>query len=378
MSTLHATTLPDTAAAAVMASYGSELEIREVRVPRPEPGALVVEVDISTVCGSDVHTWQGAVSPNLPIRPPLVLGHEIVGRVAAIGSGGGRDSVGTPVAVGDRIVWEHEACGKCEMCTVEREPTLCPHRRVGMFRNADEFPYLAGGFAQYSYVWPRAGRIRVPDSVSSEAAAAGSCALRTVVNAFQRLGPIDHTSRVLVQGSGPLGLFAVAMAAWHRPKKLVVVGAPDDRLKVALDWGADAVVSVQEVPDPADRKALVEQLTDGGPDVLLEMSGAPGAFAEGVMTAARNARYVVVGTLGGPAQEVMVSRIVGRGLRIIGCLGADIGSYHRALQFLAAADRELDWTAMFSGRRHGLAGSTDALRSLQGMAEIKPVIDPWT
>jgi L-iditol 2-dehydrogenase len=376
MGELHSSTLPDTAQAALMPAFGADLEVAEVRVPRPEAGALVVEVEVASVCGSDVHTWQGAVT-NLPITPPLVLGHEIVGRVAAIGQGGEVDSVGTPLRLGDRVVWEHEACGHCEMCAVERQPTLCPHRRVGMFGNADEFPYSAGGFAQYSYVWPRSGRLRVPDGVASTAAAAGSCALRTVVNAFERLGPVDHMSRVVVQGSGPLGLFATAMAARHHPRHLVVVGAPDDRLEVARQWGAHDVVSVEEYPEAADRIAAVEELTGGGPDVVLEMSGAPGAFAEGVLMAARNARYAVVGTLGGGTQEVLVPRIVGRGLRIIGCIGADIGSYQRGLRFLEQFAGVCDWGAMFSGRVHGLAQATDALRSLQKMDEIKPVLDPW-
>lgn len=369
--------LPDTALAAVLPAYGEDLEVVTVPVPRPEPGAIVVEVELSTVCGSDVHTWQGSVSPLLPISPPLVLGHEIVGKVAALGEGAELDSVGTRLQVGDRVVWEHAACGRCAMCSIRREPTLCPNRKVGMFHPIDVFPYTAGGFTQYSYIWPGSGRVRVPDQVSSESAAAGSCALRTVVSAFERLGPIDFSSRVLVQGSGPLGLFAVALAAWHHPRQIVVVGAPDDRLALARSWGATDVLSVEELPTVDERVSAVEELTAGGPDVILEMSGAPGAFAEGVRMAGRSARYVVVGTLGGDDQPVNVPRIVGRQLRIIGSLGSDIGAYHRALEFLARGSDTFDWSAMFSGTRHALAGSTGALESLRSMKEIKPVIDPW-
>ena len=377
MPSLRGDELPKTTVAAVLSEYGRDLELQEVRVPRPEPGALVVKVELASVCGSDVHTWSGNVSPVLPITPPLILGHEVVGRVAAIGSGAELDSVGRPLAVGDRVVWEHEACGRCEMCSVERQPTLCPNRRVGMFHNINQFPYTAGGFSRYSYVWPRSGRLRVPDGVASDVAAAGSCALRTVVHAFDLLGKVDHRSRVVVQGSGPLGLFSVAITARMQPRSLVVVGAPDDRLELAKQWGADEVVSVRTHPTPAERIARVVESTDGGPDVVLEMSGAMGAFAEGVSMARRNARYVVVGTLGGPDQPVPVSTIVGRGLRIIGCLGADIGSYHSAMEFLASAAPDFRWSDMFSGTRHRLSEATTALENLRSMTEIKSVIDPW-
>lgn len=366
------------ARAAVLTEYGEELSLREVPIPVPEPGALVVRVELATVCGSDVHAWQGALPDHLRIRPPLILGHEIVGTVAAIGSGAERDSVGRPLAVGDRVVWEHESCGACYACSVQREPTLCSHRRVGMFSNCELPPYSAGGFAEYSYIWPRAGRLRVPDGVRSEWAAAASCALRTVVGAFERLGPIDFLSTVLIQGSGPLGLFATALAAVYRPRRLVVVGAPAARLEIAREWGADAVISIEEHPDPEARAALIAEHTDGGPDVLFELSGARGAFAEGVRVAGRDARYAVVGTLGPGTQDVEVSRITTRGLRIVGCLGGDIGTYYKALEFMEREARTFNWDALFSGRRHGLETATDALEAQRTMTEIKPVVDPWS
>lgn len=368
--------LPRVGRAALLHSFGAELQVVEVPVPRPEPGALVVRVEASTVCGSDVHMWKGAVNPIFPLVLPINLGHEIVGAVVAIGDGAEIDSVGNPIRVGDRVVWEHAACGRCEACTILHEPTLCPDRQVGMFRTATEFPYTAGGFTEYSYVWPRSGRLRVQDKVPSDIAAAGSCALRTVVSAFDRLGPIDFRSRVVVQGAGPLGLFATAMAAVHRPRQLVVVGAPDDRLELARCWGATDVVSVDEYPGSEERISKVVDITDGGPDVIVEVSGAPGAFGEGVLFARRSARYVVVGTLGGPDQAVNVARIVSRQLRIVGSLGSDIGAYDGAMRFLADFADEFDWSRMFTGKHYGLGECTEALESLEQMSEIKPVIVP--
>ncbi|QXW01329.1 zinc-binding dehydrogenase [Rhodococcus globerulus] len=366
-----------TALAAVVPDFGQKLEVREVRVPRPEPGALVVAVEVSTVCGSDVHMWKGSMSATIPAAPPIILGHEIVGRVVEIGAGADVDSVGRPVKVGDRVIWEPGPCGRCLMCSVENETSLCTNRQVGMLQSLDVFPYSAAGFTQYSYVWPTAGRLLVPEALSSELASAASCAARTAVEALTKVGQIDYSSRVVIQGSGPLGLFAVAMAAEHRPSKLVVVGGPADRLELARAWGATDVVSVEQIPDRAERLQAVRELTNGGPDVIMEMSGAPGVFSEGIDMAAKNARYVVVGSLGGVPQEVVASQIVTKGMQVTGSYAAKIGSYHKGMEFLAARSSEYRWDDMFTGNSYSLETATDALEALLQQTEIKPVVRPW-
>jgi L-iditol 2-dehydrogenase len=365
-----------TCQAAVLNTFTEKLQLRDVNVPDgPEPDALLVRVDVATLCGSDVHTWKGNLAANLPIKPPLILGHEIVGIVEEIGEGADRDSVGTPLGIGDRVIWEHEACGKCRWCTVAREPTLCPNRRVGMFYNCETPPYTVGGLAQYSYVWPKSGRVRVPEAVKSTWASAASCALRTVIMAFERTGPIDPSSTVVVQGAGPLGLFATAVASTLGPAKIITIGAPDDRLKLASQWGAHDVISVLE-HDREARAGIVNDLTNGaGADVLFEMSGAQDAFAEGIDFAGRNARYCVVGTLGGAPQSIPVARITTRNLKIFGSLSGDVSSYVKALAFMERHRDQFDWDAMFSAP-YPLAEATTALERLSDMSEIKPTVMP--
>jgi L-iditol 2-dehydrogenase len=367
--------LPKTALAAVLTEYNEPLGVEELPIVAPEPGALLVKVSAATVCGSDVHIWEGQLEGVLEVRRPIVLGHEIVGEVAAIGAGAELDSIGREIRIGDRVVWEHEACGHCPTCTIEREPGLCPNRRIGQLQPCHQPPYFTGGFAQYSYVWPKSGRLIVPGEVRTPWASAASCALRTVVNAFDRLGSIDFLDTVLIQGAGPLGLFATAVARTLGAGRVVVVGAPADRLQIARAWGADETLDIADHRDGADRIAAVRELTGDGAQVGLELSGAHGAFAEGLQMISRGGRYMVVGTIGGNPQAVPAHLITTRQIRVSGTMGAAIGSYHKALEFMRRTRHEFDFDLML-GRTYGLDEVTMALEQNRSQAEIKPIIDP--
>jgi len=363
------------ARAAVLTEYRAPFTVETFPRPEPEPGALVVDIEAATVCGSDVHVWAGDLEGRLPISLPLILGHEMAGRVTAIGAGAEVDSLGNPVRIGDRVVWAHTPCGRCRQCTLDKEPTLCPQRYIGYMSDCSRPPHFTGTFAEVGYVVPRAGRLVVPDGVESTWAAAGSCAVRTVVRAMDVMGRIDFSDTVLVQGAGPVGLFTTALASLHQPRTLVVVGGPADRLAVAQEWGATDVVSVEEHPDPAARVELVRDLTGGGPSVAFEMAGAPGAAAEGVDMMGRNGRYVLMGTLGGARQQVDVARIVGYGLRLRGSMSGDIGDYAVALDALDRFSDRFDWNRIL-GTTYGLSELDRAMDAMRAMTEIKPVLDP--
>ena len=256
--------LPKTARAAVVAEYGKPIEIRELPVPQEaelEPGALLVRVDVASICGSDVHQWDGMTQALAPAQLPIVLGHEMMGTVVAFGPGPREDSIGQPLKEGDRLLWTHVYCGQCQECRVQHTPTLCRRKKQYMRTNCERFPYLVGGFAQYCYVFPPSGRVRIPDGVPDGVASAASCALRTVIHAFDRVGRVEPHQRVVIQGAGPLGLFATAVANHAGVSELIVVGAPARRLDLAKRWGASAVVSVEELPTAEARLARVRELT---------------------------------------------------------------------------------------------------------------------
>ena len=363
----------------MVVAYGEPIEIRELPVPGPdelEPGALLVRVEAASVCGTDVHLWEGLTAALAPLELPIVLGHEMMGRIVAFGPGTREDTVGQPLREGDRVVWTHLFCGQCYECRIQHTPTVC--RRIRQYEriNCERFPYLVGGFAQYCYVFPASGRLRVPDEVSDALAAAVSCALRTVVHAFDRAGRLEPHHRVVIQGSGPLGLFATAMATQAGVRDVIVIGAPDGRLELARRWGAREVISVEQLPTAEQRVARVRELTGGGADVVFELAGAPHVFAEGLEIMRPGGRYVVAGTLGGPPTPVQVGLLVRKQATILGVSRAAVDSYWKGLQFARDNADRYDFEAMLTAR-YPLGAINEAIAAQRALRDIKPVILPW-
>jgi D-arabinose 1-dehydrogenase-like Zn-dependent alcohol dehydrogenase len=366
--------LPEFSKSAVVREFGAPIGIEEVPVPREiEPGAILTRIEMCSICGTDVHLWQGSLATKIAL--PVILGHEMAGRIVALGTGPHRDSVGQPLRIGDRITWAHTSCGSCFFCTVAQEPTLCQNTRRYMYETIDRFPYLLGGFSEYGYVMPEAGRIRVPDEVPNELASLSSCALRSVMNAVDVLDGIGATEVVAVQGSGPLGLLATAVAKVSGARRVITIGAPDARLEIASAFGADETLSIERT-SPEERTERVRSLTGGrGADIVMEFTGHPRAFNEGLELIRRGGRYVVVGQLGSGTTTIQPSLIVSKQLRILGSLSGRAKAYWKALDFIAVHRSDIPFERMISNH-YPLDEVNTAMERMKSYEEIKPVIQP--
>lgn len=367
--------IPRTTEAAVLRQYGQPLEVEEVRVPDVlEPGALLVEVLAASVCGTDVHGWLGELT--IPADLPSIPGHEMVGRIVAVGPGAELDSFGTPLAIGDRVIWTHASCGHCPGCLEARDSARCNSPQMYGYHNVDVFPYILGGFSRHSYVLPASGRIRVPDSVPDELASVAACAVRSAANAIEQVGRTTSDDVILVQGSGPVGLFATAMLASADHGRLIVVGAPDARLKMAREFGAEKTISIEEFPTPEARFDAVLDAADGRmPNVLLEMSGGRTAFSEGLNLASHGARYVLMGQVAGWETPVVPSRITMRNLTVRGAFSGSAKYYKQGLDFLVKHAQDFPFELLVSGR-YKLSEVNEAFRGMMNMTESKPVLIP--
>ncbi|MBI2820068.1 MAG: zinc-binding dehydrogenase [Acidobacteria bacterium] len=369
------TDLPPKSRAAVLKAPKERVEIREIALLPPEPGAIVVKVEAATVCGTDVHIWQGDLQPEWPVG----MGHEMVGRVVALGDGVERDSDDQPLRVGDRIVWAYPWCGKCFYCAIARQPTLCPYARMNGWRSAERHPYLCGGFADYCYILPQCRPVKVPDEVESTVASSATCALRTVVHGFERLefsGGLGIQPSVAILGTGPVGLYALAMSIASGAGLTISIGAPASRIQLAQKWGANYTINLEEVKEPRERIEQVKKWTAGrGADLVIEAAGPATAFQEGLEMVRRGGRYLVIGQTSQDSVPLYPRRINLDMLQIIGVVSAHATHFYKAMQFLRNYRHKFSFGDMVTNR-YPLTQVMGALEAMASMREIKPAVIP--
>ena len=283
--------MTETARAAVFSEVGKPLEIQEFHVPQDvEPGAALCRVRMSTVCGSDLHTISGKRQE----PTPLILGHEILGEIVALGEDLECDATGELLRAGDRVTWTIMAsCDDCFYCD-RGMPQKCEYVRKYGHSRCTESPGLTGGYAEFVYLWPGTAIFRVPDALSDEVATPANCALATVVNGVETIC-LEQGERVLIQGAGLLGLNLVALAKEAGAAKVLVTDVSDARLQMASRFGADVCINIGETSDEDLVARLREESGGYGVDVAFEVCGATAAVRQGVEALRIGGRYLIAG-----------------------------------------------------------------------------------
>ncbi len=355
--------------AAVIPAPRAPVEVRAYRDPEPEPGAVVLRTLASEVCGTDVHLWHGRLAG---VPYPLIPGHVSVGEVMETG-GEVRDIEDNPVRPGDAVTFldVHGTCYNCWYCLVAKASTRCPHRRVyGITYGADEG--LLGGWSERIYLKPGVQIVPLGANVTPEMWIAGGCGLPTAVHAIER-AEIRLGDRVLIQGAGPVGLNACALALASGAGWVGVVDAVPHRLEAARAMGADACL-----PLDANLPGAVRAITGGrGADIVIEASGSPDAVPQGCAVARDGGRYVIVGqyTDNGLVEINPHTDINRKHLEIRGCWGSDLSHVWRAMEIMARFHSRFPWTSLIS-RRYRLEEAGDALSDVEARRVVKAVIQP--
>lgn len=323
--------------AAVFTGVGKPLEVREYPVLAPPAGGVRLGLQFSGICGTDLHILEG----RLAVPGPFIPGHEFVGTVEALGTGVTTDGLGQPLQVGDTTVaCVALPCGRCFTCR-QGETSSCLQFGVTYIKDPAVAPHFFGGYADFLQQ-PAQTLVRLPAGVQAVAAAAFPCAGPTIVRAVTAAGGLATGEVVVVQGTGPVGLFAIAWAVQAGCRVIAIgSGATPVRQQRARELGAVEVMDYRSVPAAERRERVLRAAAEcgrgDGADVVIETSGAPQAIPEGLNLVRTLGRYIVPGQYSASGGvEIQPQQITFRALHIIGSGQyrlADVGTY---LAFLAA------------------------------------------
>lgn len=294
------------ALAAVFKGKGHKQDL--LRIPLPErllEGEVLVRLECATICGSDLHTVDGKrIEPT-----PLVLGHEGVGVVEAMGSdifSGSRPRKSAwKVKEGTRVTFSvADSCGICPECTSHKLPQKCVKLMKYGHAPMHDGTGLNGTYATHILLRRGTHLVPLPNKVSSRAASPLNCALATVCNSLdmERLPRYGNNNSAVVQGAGLLGMYAVA---WLKKRvgmeHVFCLDTVLERLRVAEGFGAIPILvkntenGDETVAEVSQRKKMIFEICPGGVDVVVEMTGARSVLSEGVSLLRNGGHYAFCG-----------------------------------------------------------------------------------
>ncbi len=287
--------------ALVKPGAGPGFALTDVPIPQVAPGDVLIRVEKAGLCGTDHHIYAWDAWAQRRIKPPLVVGHEFMGTVAAVG-----DLVRS-VRPGDRVAAEgHVADLTCRLCRTG-QAHICEHVEiVGVDRD--------GAFAEYVAI-PEYNVWRLDPAIPDECAAI-----------FDPLGNAVHTvmaagvsvKSVVISGVGSIGLLAIQVARAAGALAIYAVDVNPARLELAKKLGADAAFVATRDDVPSE----IARLTNGdGADVLLEMSGSGAAIDTGLNLLRNGGTAALLGIPSNPVTLDLAERVIFKGIAVLGING---------------------------------------------------------
>lgn len=293
--------VPRTMRALVKERPGPGLVMVERPVPAVGPGDVLIHVRRAGICGTDAHIWNWDPWAAHRVHPPIIVGHEFMGEVAALGS------AVRSVRVGDRVSAEgHIPDWTCFLCRTGAAHICANVRVIGVDRD--------GCFAEY-IAMPEANVWKLDPAVPNDWAAI-----------FDPFGNAVHTvtaadvslKSVLITGAGSIGLMAVAVAAAAGASRIIVVDPNSHKLEIASRLGSHVALDAKT----ANVRQAILDATDGiGADALLEMSGSPDALELGLGALRHGGRAAILGIPSSKVTLDISEDVVLKGITIVGVFG---------------------------------------------------------
>jgi threonine 3-dehydrogenase len=301
--------LPQTMRALRKVREGPGAELVDVPVPQPGPGEVLIKVEAASICGTDLHIyeWDPWAAGRLPDLP-MTFGHEVAGRVRAIGSEAHHLQLGTFVSAEG-----HVFCGFCPPCR-SGKAHICENLRI---LGVD----FDGGFAEY-VVLPERNAWEVDKRIPPEVASIHDPFGNAVHTAFSGEGASELVAAtVVVLGCGPIGLFAVGICRASGARQVIAVEPNEFRLGLAKQMGADLLIDPGK-EDPVE--AVLAATESHGAEVILEMSGVPKVIDQGTRMLARAGRMSLLGLPSEPVPLDLTDQVIFKEARLVGVTGREL------------------------------------------------------
>lgn len=381
-----------TVKAAVMVAPG-KMEVQELPYPdHLEPGACIVKMEMSGICGTDKHAFKGETTlyggteSEQDMVFPAVHGHENSGIVVEMnGKGSEIEYSGQDLKIGDRVTnCPNIICGECWYCRNIHSYPYCPdHQGIGMTFRADRYPYIVGGWAEYMYLPPKAWVYKVPDYLGKELACLSElfvvAAILDRAKEYSALGGkgFHFGDTVVVQGAGAIGMMMIAKARMLGAGKIIALDTMPMKLELSKEFGADIGVDVGSMSD----KELVETIrseTEGrGADVVVETVGRPEVLRVGLEMLRRGGTYLETGNFvdTGDVSLNVHRHIAAKNVLLYGNSNHPHDGYYRAMEMMQRYRLQFPFEKLIT-HRYSLDQAEEAVAKSFDADALKVVFEP--
>ncbi len=332
------------------------LEVKQLETPKPRGSQVLVKVQSSGVCHSDIHLWDGGYTglngqflktTDRGVKYPLTPGHEIAGIITDMGEDA-KDMAKDAFRQDQKVmVYPWVGDGLCPACRVGDE-NLCDNpRSLGVYRD--------GGYAEYVLVPNYRYLLPIPENLDTETAATLSCSALTAYGAVKNTA-IKPDNNIVIVGAGGLGIMAIQLAKAVFGARIIVIDLGDDKLKVAKENGADETINSKN-EDPVSK--VMELTNKKGADAVIDFVNASKTVETDMQLLRKRAKVVLVGLFGGELKLNLVSMPT----RAYSIIGSYTGNIQDMAEFVSLANRKVIKPVISD--RFKLSEATDALTKLK-------------
>lgn len=383
---------PEQVKAVVMTEPGA-VQCRKLPYPdHVEPGALIIKMEMSGICGTDKHAFDGDVTlyggteAEQDMVYPAVHGHENSGIVVDM-NGEGRDIEysGKELNVGDRVTnCPNVICGKCWYCRrIHALPFCANHEGIGMTYRSDRFPYITGGWSEYLYLPPKAWVYKVPEeSTVEEVALSEIFVVTALLDRAKMYSQIDARGfnfgdTVVIQGLGAVGMMMIAKARLLGAGKIIGLDSIPFKLQVAKEFGADLAVDISRYSNEELVEFIRHETEGRGADVVVEVAGRPEVLDVGLRILRRGGTYCETGNFvdTGTVELNVHRHLAAKNVLFIGNTNHPHDMYYVHLNMMIKQRKQFPWAKLIT-HRFKLSECAQAMEKAYEQDALKVVFVP--